>query len=120
VDVLDRDEADEVRMGLVVLEGEFDEPADRLGGRQIAEVEVGLDLADVGIGYYFGGKEGLYLAVLEKAYADIRQVEADLDLGNLAPGVDPRTAESEGGELFRRDRQDVGPGPLGVLGAGSG
>jgi AcrR family transcriptional regulator len=35
--------------------------------------------------YYFGGKEGLYLAVLEKAYADIRQVEADLDLGNLAP-----------------------------------
>lgn len=35
--------------------------------------------------YYFGGKEGLYLAVLEKAYADIRQVEADLDLGNLSP-----------------------------------
>ncbi|WP_205824998.1 TetR/AcrR family transcriptional regulator [Methylobacterium terricola] len=35
--------------------------------------------------YYFGSKEGLYLAVLEKAYADIRQVEADLDLGNLAP-----------------------------------
>ncbi len=35
--------------------------------------------------YYFGSKEGLYLAVLEKAYADIRQVEADLDLGNLRP-----------------------------------
>ncbi|KMO29263.1 TetR family transcriptional regulator [Methylobacterium variabile] len=35
--------------------------------------------------YYFGSKEGLYLAVLEKAYADIRQVEADLDLGALSP-----------------------------------
>ncbi|GJD48047.1 HTH-type transcriptional repressor NicS [Methylobacterium crusticola] len=35
--------------------------------------------------YYFGSKEGLYLAVLEQAYADIRSVEADLALGNLAP-----------------------------------
>ncbi len=35
--------------------------------------------------YYFGSKEGLYLAVLEKAYADIRAVEADLRLGDLSP-----------------------------------
>jgi AcrR family transcriptional regulator len=35
--------------------------------------------------YYFGSKEGLYLAVLEKAYADIRAVEATLPLDALDP-----------------------------------
>ena len=35
--------------------------------------------------YYFGGKEGLYLAVLEAAYAGIRRAEATLDLERLAP-----------------------------------
>lgn len=35
--------------------------------------------------YYFGGKEGLYQAVLEKAYADIRTAEAALHLEDLAP-----------------------------------
>lgn len=35
--------------------------------------------------YYFGGKEGLYLAVLEAAYAGIRRAEATLDLERLPP-----------------------------------
>ncbi len=35
--------------------------------------------------YYFGSKEGLYLAVLERAYADIRDVEKRLDLETMAP-----------------------------------
>jgi len=35
--------------------------------------------------YYFGSKEGLYLAVLEAAYAEIRRVEQDLALDALAP-----------------------------------
>jgi AcrR family transcriptional regulator len=35
--------------------------------------------------YYFGSKEGLYLAVLEQAYAAIRQAEAGLDLDCLPP-----------------------------------
>ncbi|OWJ68853.1 TetR family transcriptional regulator [Inquilinus limosus] len=35
--------------------------------------------------YYFGGKEGLYHAVLEKAYADIRTAEAELHLEGLPP-----------------------------------
>ena len=34
--------------------------------------------------YYFGGKEGLYLAVLEEAYSSIRRTEATLDLERLA------------------------------------
>jgi len=41
--------------------------------------------------YYFGGKEGLYLAVLEAAYAGIRRAEATLDLECLPPGEALRT-----------------------------
>lgn len=37
--------------------------------------------------YYFGSKEGLYAAVLEKAYGDIRRIEADLQLTDLEPEV---------------------------------
>ncbi len=35
--------------------------------------------------YYYGSKEGLYLAVLERAYRKIRSLEADLQLAELAP-----------------------------------
>jgi AcrR family transcriptional regulator len=35
--------------------------------------------------YYFGSKEGLYLAVLEESYRKIRQEETDLHLEDLAP-----------------------------------
>lgn len=35
--------------------------------------------------YYFGSKEGLYLAVLERAYRKIRTLEEDLQLSNLPP-----------------------------------
>jgi AcrR family transcriptional regulator len=35
--------------------------------------------------YYFGGKEGLYIAVLENAYGRIRTIEGSLDLENQAP-----------------------------------
>lgn len=35
--------------------------------------------------YYFGSKEGLYLAVLEKAYRKIRTLEADLELDGMPP-----------------------------------
>ena len=37
------------------------------------------------INYYFGSKEGLYLAVLERVYAEIREAEDELDLGHLPP-----------------------------------
>ena len=37
------------------------------------------------INYYFGAKEKLYIAVLEQAYAGIRDAEAELDLGHLPP-----------------------------------
>jgi AcrR family transcriptional regulator len=41
--------------------------------------------------YYFGGKEQLYVAVLEHAYGDIRAVEQQLDLKHLSPVEAMRT-----------------------------
>ena len=35
--------------------------------------------------YYFGGKEQLYLAVLEGAYLGIRKAEQSLQVGDLDP-----------------------------------
>ncbi|HST83731.1 MAG TPA: TetR/AcrR family transcriptional regulator [Kineosporiaceae bacterium] len=35
--------------------------------------------------YYFGGKEALYIAVLERAYAGIRSLERELDVEHLDP-----------------------------------
>jgi AcrR family transcriptional regulator len=35
--------------------------------------------------YYYGSKEGLYLAVLEDAYRRIRATEAELQLADLSP-----------------------------------
>ncbi|HEX2567488.1 MAG TPA: TetR/AcrR family transcriptional regulator [Burkholderiales bacterium] len=37
------------------------------------------------INYYFGGKEKLYIAVLERVYSEIRDAEAGLDLEHLTP-----------------------------------
>src|SRR5262245_64098059 len=37
------------------------------------------------INYYFGGKERIYLAVLEHVYTDIRQAEDRLALDDLSP-----------------------------------
>jgi AcrR family transcriptional regulator len=36
--------------------------------------------------YYFGDKRGLYTAVLEKAYGDIRATEQSLELSGMPPG----------------------------------
>jgi AcrR family transcriptional regulator len=41
--------------------------------------------------YYFGSKEGLYIAVLEGAYSGIRNVEATLDLAKKSPEEALRT-----------------------------
>jgi AcrR family transcriptional regulator len=35
--------------------------------------------------YYFGSKEGLYIAVLEEAYRNIRNIEHDLNVDHLSP-----------------------------------
>ena len=37
--------------------------------------------------YYFGGKEQLYIAVLERAYSAVRQAERQVDVGGLEPAA---------------------------------
>jgi AcrR family transcriptional regulator len=37
--------------------------------------------------YYFGGKEQLYIAVLERAYTTIRQAEREVDVDGLEPAA---------------------------------
>jgi len=37
--------------------------------------------------YYFGGKEQLYIAVLERAYAEIRRAEREVDVDGLDPAA---------------------------------
>jgi TetR/AcrR family transcriptional regulator len=37
--------------------------------------------------HYFGNKDGLYLAALERVYEDLRGTERTLDLGHLAPAA---------------------------------
>ena len=39
------------------------------------------------INYYFGSKEQLYIAVLERVYSEIREAEAQLDLDHLDPST---------------------------------
>ena len=54
--------------------------------------------------YYFGSKEGLYLAVLEEAYRRIRNIEAALHLEDLPPEEALRTLVS-----FTVDYQRANP-----------
>lgn len=59
----------------------------RLGyfGARVDEIAARTATTKRMIYYYFGDKEGLFTAVLERAYADIREAEQRLDLGHLPP-----------------------------------
>jgi len=56
-----------------------------LAGARIDEIAALTATSKRMIYYYFGSKEGLYVAVLEEAYRRIRSIEADLHLEDLAP-----------------------------------
>ncbi len=68
---------------LAVAEQEFGEKG--LAGARIDEIASATQTSKRMIYYYFGSKEGLYLAVLEESYRRIRQEETDLHLESLAP-----------------------------------
>lgn len=54
-------------------------------GARVDEIAARTSTTKRMIYYYFGGKEQLYLAVLEEAYRVIRNQEAELDVSGLAP-----------------------------------
>ncbi len=56
-----------------------------LAGARIDVIAEAMRTSKRMIYYYFGSKEGLYLAVLEEAYRRIRAIESDLHLEDLAP-----------------------------------
>ena len=56
-----------------------------LTGARIDEIAAATRTSKRMIYYYFGSKEGLYLAVLEEAYRRMREIEADLHLADLEP-----------------------------------
>lgn len=56
-----------------------------LSGARVDAIAVRIRMSVRMIYYYFGSKDGLYRAVLEQAYADIRRAEAELDLEGLEP-----------------------------------
>ena len=56
-----------------------------LSGARIDEIAAQTRTSKRMIYYYFGSKEGLYLAVLEEAYRRIRGIERSLNLADLPP-----------------------------------
>lgn len=54
-------------------------------GTRVDEIALQAGVNKALLYHYFGSKEGLFVAVLEGAYADIRAAEADLDLESLDP-----------------------------------
>ena len=56
-----------------------------LSGARIDEIAAATSTSKRMIYYYFGSKEGLYVAVLEEAYRRIRQIETELHLEDLPP-----------------------------------
>jgi AcrR family transcriptional regulator len=68
---------------LEVAEAEFGEKG--LAGARIDEIAAATRTSKRMIYYYFGSKEGLYLAVLEEAYRRVRDVESQLHLEDLEP-----------------------------------
>ena len=68
---------------LEVATHEFSEKG--FAGARIDDIAQAMRTSKRMIYYYFGSKEGLYVAVLEEAYRRIRAIEADLHLEDLEP-----------------------------------
>jgi AcrR family transcriptional regulator len=68
---------------LEVATAEFAEKG--FSGARVDEIAARTKTSKRMIYYYFGGKEALYIAVLEQAYRAIRSIEATLDLAHQPP-----------------------------------
>src|ERR1700754_2486115 len=70
----------------VILDAATDEiTAKGLGGARVDEIAARAGVNNRMINHYSGDKDGLYLAVLEAAYAAIRHEEIKLDLEHRDP-----------------------------------
>ena len=79
-----RKDPDQTRQDILALAAK--EFADRgLAGARVDAIAEQTKTSKRMIYYYFESKEGLYLAVLERAYQAIRSAEDELTLGELSP-----------------------------------
>ena len=70
----------------LIVEAAIDEFASRgFKGASMDAIAARTDTTRALINYYFGGKEKLYIAVLEHVYTGIREAESGLDLEHLSP-----------------------------------
>jgi AcrR family transcriptional regulator len=83
---------DPVRTMSGILEVATQEFADKgLSGARIDAIADATHTSKRMIYYYYGSKEGLYLAVLEESYRKMRQIESELHLDDLEPEQALRT-----------------------------
>ncbi len=68
---------------LKVAHAEFAEKG--LSGARIDEIAAATQTSKRMIYYYFGSKEGLYIAVLEESYREMRSIEGELNLEDSPP-----------------------------------
>ena len=74
------------RSQLAILDSARDEFAQRgLAGARIDSIAEAAGVNKRLIYYYFGSKEQLFVAVLERAYAEIREAEQTIDVDHLDP-----------------------------------
>ena len=77
---------DAERTQLTILAAGEDEFADKgLAGARVDAIAEQAGANKRMLYYYFGSKEDLYVAVLERAYGEMRQAENGLNLANLEP-----------------------------------
>ncbi len=82
----DRRRLDPERTRRAILDAAHDEFVENgLTGARVDAIAARTHTVKRMIYYYFGSKEGLFLAVLERAYAGIRTAEAALDLERMPP-----------------------------------
>lgn len=85
-EVASRRQRDAAQTRQEILEVATREFADQgYAGARVDQIAAQTRTAKRMIYYYFGGKEQLYVAVLEQAYAGIRQAEQQIDVEHLDP-----------------------------------
>src|ERR1700733_12217298 len=108
VNVLDRDQPDEIRMRLVMVEGELSELSDRRDRVEVIDVELRLDIAEQRIDPLQGRDEELLLAAEVVVDHPLRGARLGGDL------VDPRSGKPVADELPDRDIEDFLAGEIGI------
>ena len=101
VDVLDAHQADEVRVALVVVEGQLGEPADRGDRVEVLDVDRLLGLADLRVGALEHGHEQALFGAEVVVEHPLRRA------GALRDVVHARPREAVLGELPRGDVEDL-------------